>query len=275
MRTVTVVAACSAKGAPGVTTLACLLGAVWPMDRPVVVAECDPSGGDIAARFALDDQAGMAAFVLSARHAQGVPSAAPFVQHLPGGLEVVVGASSAEAAHMIDREVAGISALAALSCDVICDCGRVGIGSLGQRALLRQADAVLVVAGGDRSSLGHAAGLVGRLSEMGASSPGLVVAASHRADARSAARALGVELVATVPWDPAAAAVVRGEPGSRRRLVRSPLVAAAETVGRWVLTRVEHAPRVPGDGFDQELEVGSGGLDTPGGRRSWVGGGFE
>lgn len=271
----TAVALCSAKGAPGVTTLACLLGAVWPVERPVVVAECDPSGGDIATRFALDDQAGMAAFVLSARHARSVSFPTPFVQQLPGGLEVVVGASSAEAAHMIDREVAGMSALTALSCDVVCDCGRVGIGSLGQRALLRQADAVLVVAGADRSSLGHVAGLVGHLREMGTSSLGLVLSASHHRDASSAARVLGVELAASIPWDPAAAAVVRGEPGSRRRLVRSPLVAAAETLRRWVFTRMEHTPRVSGDGFDQALEEASGGLDAPGRRRSWASGGFK
>src|ERR1019366_10538581 len=49
---------CSAKGAPGVTTLACVLGAVWPTHRAVVVAECDPSGGDLAGRFALSTRTG-------------------------------------------------------------------------------------------------------------------------------------------------------------------------------------------------------------------------
>lgn len=244
----TVVALCSAKGAPGVTTLACLLGAVWPMERSVVVAECDPSGGDIAARFGCDEQAGMAAFVLSARHApiRSMLSVEPYLQHLPGGLEVLVGASSAEAAHAVDHEVAAMCALAEVPCDVIADCGRIDIGSQGQQALVAQADAVLVVTCGDASSLGHAGALADRLGEMTSSALGLVVVGSHHREARSATRALRMELATTVPWDPAAAAVVRGEPGSRRRLLRSPLVVAAETLRRWVdhrLERAEHGPR--------------------------------
>lgn len=39
----------SAKGSPGVTTSALALAAVWP--RRVVLAECDPAGGDILAGF--------------------------------------------------------------------------------------------------------------------------------------------------------------------------------------------------------------------------------
>ncbi|MCP9979875.1 hypothetical protein [Actinomadura madurae] len=37
------------KGAPGVTTAAVALGAVWP--RPVLVAECDQAGGDLVYRL--------------------------------------------------------------------------------------------------------------------------------------------------------------------------------------------------------------------------------
>jgi len=33
------------KGSPGVTTTSVALAAVWP--RPVLLAECDPSGGDL------------------------------------------------------------------------------------------------------------------------------------------------------------------------------------------------------------------------------------
>lgn len=39
----------SAKGSPGVTTTALALASVWP--RPVLLAECDPAGGDILAGF--------------------------------------------------------------------------------------------------------------------------------------------------------------------------------------------------------------------------------
>ena len=33
------------KGAPGVTTACLALSLVWP--RPVLLAECDPAGGDV------------------------------------------------------------------------------------------------------------------------------------------------------------------------------------------------------------------------------------
>ena len=41
------IALCSAKGAPGVTTSGLALALSWP--RPVVLAELDPAGGDVLA----------------------------------------------------------------------------------------------------------------------------------------------------------------------------------------------------------------------------------
>ena len=38
------IAVAADKGAPGVTTASVALAAVWP--RPVLLAECDPAGGD-------------------------------------------------------------------------------------------------------------------------------------------------------------------------------------------------------------------------------------
>lgn len=40
---------CSAKGSPGVTVSGLAFTLVWP--RPVILAECDPAGGDLAAGF--------------------------------------------------------------------------------------------------------------------------------------------------------------------------------------------------------------------------------
>ncbi|MEV6922964.1 ParA family protein [Dactylosporangium sp. NPDC051485] len=42
-------AVCSAKGSPGATTTALALALTWP--RRVLLAECDPAGGDLAAGF--------------------------------------------------------------------------------------------------------------------------------------------------------------------------------------------------------------------------------
>ena len=43
------VALASAKGSPGVTTASLVFGALWP--RQVLLAECDPAGGDVAIRM--------------------------------------------------------------------------------------------------------------------------------------------------------------------------------------------------------------------------------
>ena len=47
------VAVCSVKGSPGVTTFCMALAAQWPAQTRCVLLECDPSGGDLATRFAL------------------------------------------------------------------------------------------------------------------------------------------------------------------------------------------------------------------------------
>ena len=41
------------KGAPGVTTAAVALAAVWP--RPVLLAECDQAGGDLVYRLPAEE----------------------------------------------------------------------------------------------------------------------------------------------------------------------------------------------------------------------------
>ncbi|HVU90955.1 MAG TPA: hypothetical protein VHC23_01905, partial [Jatrophihabitans sp.] len=43
----------SAKRAPGATTAAMLAAALW--QRPAVLADCDPAGGDVALRLPAPD----------------------------------------------------------------------------------------------------------------------------------------------------------------------------------------------------------------------------
>ena len=53
---VALIAVAADKGAPGVTTTAVALAAVWP--RPVLLAECDPAGGDLVYRLPGEAAAG-------------------------------------------------------------------------------------------------------------------------------------------------------------------------------------------------------------------------
>jgi len=65
------IAVAADKGAPGVTTTALALAAVWP--RPVLLAECDPAGGDLVYRLPaadggrLDQRRGLLSLAVAAR----------------------------------------------------------------------------------------------------------------------------------------------------------------------------------------------------------------
>ena len=120
------------KGAPGVTTTALALAAVWP--RAVLLAECDPAGGDLAYRFPaasgerLDPRRGMLSLAVAARHGLQPGQVWEHTQKLHGGMDVLLGVTNAE-------QGAGLSmfwgqlgrVLAAVpQADVIADCGRLG-----------------------------------------------------------------------------------------------------------------------------------------------------
>ncbi|MGK5559287.1 hypothetical protein ACSNOI_47590, partial [Actinomadura kijaniata] len=96
------------KGAPGVTTAAVALGAVWP--RPVLVAECDQAGGDLVYRLPADPgdgtggtamlnpARGLLSLAATARRGLRPDQIAEHCQRLVGGLDVLVGITSAEQA---------------------------------------------------------------------------------------------------------------------------------------------------------------------------------
>jgi MinD-like ATPase involved in chromosome partitioning or flagellar assembly len=126
------IAIASDKGAPGVTTAALALAAVWP--RPVLLAECDPAGGDLVYRFPsaggghLDPRRGVLSLAVIARRGMQPHQVWEHAQKLHGGLDVLAGVTNAE-------QGAGLSllwgpigkVLASLpQADVIADCGRLG-----------------------------------------------------------------------------------------------------------------------------------------------------
>ena len=244
----TVVSVCSAKGAPGVTTISCVIAAVWPSDRGVVVAECDPSGGDLAARFGLSAKRGMTSLVLDARHSS---SAKAFqmhdhVQMLPGGLEVLVGPSGAGASRTVDSQLP--ECLSRLSeqrtndsetfVDLVLDCGRIQPGAAGQVAALAASDHVLVVARPTVESVASTRWIADRLSRAHTegSSAALVLVGNGPVSSREAASLLELELLAVVPEDQVGAAAMRGDTVRSRQLARSALVSSARAL---VLSLVE------------------------------------
>jgi MinD-like ATPase involved in chromosome partitioning or flagellar assembly len=144
------IAVASDKGAPGVTTTALALASVWP--GPVLLAECDPAGGDLVFRFPaadgrqLDPRRGLLSLAVAGRRDYQQQQVWQHTQKIHGGLDVLLGVTNAE-------QGAGLSTLwgplgrmlAALpGTDVIADCGRLGPEGPFYD-LLAEADAVLLV----------------------------------------------------------------------------------------------------------------------------------
>jgi MinD-like ATPase involved in chromosome partitioning or flagellar assembly len=144
------IAVASDKGAPGVTTTALALASVWP--EPVLLAECDPAGGDLVFRFPaadgrqLDPRRGLLSLAVAGRRDYQQQQVWQHTQKIHGGLDVLLGVTNAE-------QGAGLSTLwgplarmlgALPGTDVIADCGRLGPEGPFYE-LLAEADAVLLV----------------------------------------------------------------------------------------------------------------------------------
>jgi hypothetical protein len=138
------------KGAPGVTTTALALAAVWP--RPVLLAECDPSGGDLVYRFpaahgrSLDPRRGLLTLAVAARRGLQPGQLWEHTQKLSGGLDVLAGVINAEQGAGLGQLWGPLGELFAglQGGDVIADCGRLGADG-PQYDLLAQAAVVLLV----------------------------------------------------------------------------------------------------------------------------------
>lgn len=239
------VALAADKGSPGVTTAAVALAAVWP--RPALVAECDPSGGDLSMRLhgpggaALQPGRGLLSYAAAVRR-----GAAPLRDHLQeaeGGLSVLLGLQTAEQGAGLAGLWPGIATGLAQerSADVVADCGRLGPTS-PTVDVLRRADLVLLLTRPAVDAVVHlrdrlavllpqlSADRSGRTPDVGV----LVVAPVRHASA--AGEVAGVLEQSSVPvpvlgclaHDPEGAAGLAGAPV--RRLDRTWLVRSAREV---------------------------------------------
>jgi hypothetical protein len=253
--TVTLVALAADKGAPGVTTVTVALGAVWP--ERAIVAECDPAGGDLAYRLPgpggapLDPHRGLLSLAATARHGVEPQQLWDHVQALNGGLEVLVGVTTAE-------QSAGLSGLwdglgQALGrvpgADVLADCGRIAPGS-PSTALLRHASLLALVARATVDSVAHArdrlaalAGMLGDGAVMGPSiglvlvvPPGESKGAVAQVTEVLRAAHLPVEILGTIADDPKGAGLLAGQWSGR--LSRSLLIRSAREVARAIHDRI-------------------------------------
>lgn len=252
------------KGAPGVTTAATALGAVWP--RPVLVAECDPAGGDLVYRLPgvdggmLNPARGLLSLGATARRGLAPQQVHEHTQRLVGGLEVLVGINSAEQATGLSWlwEPLGLALAAMPGTDVIADCGRVG-SHPAVYDLIGEASAVVLFTRPHLDQVAHMreryVALGRALAERGKRPHlGVVVIAPQREYARALGEVRRIMSAAGQPeavigglaHDPKGADLLRGEWGGR--LERSLLVRSARELAAHLAGRVASDPTVVGRG---------------------------
>lgn len=236
----------SAKGSPGTTTAALAVAALWP--RNVLLADCDPIGGDVAVRMPgiagspLDADRGLVSLAAAGRNGLDPALLAEHAQPVAGGLEVIAGLRGPEQATGLEPFWPALARVAAAvpGADVIADVGRFQAGS-PVLPLVQAAHLVVLVCRPTLSSLVHLrerlGALVPSLAGAGGWRPtvGVVVVgdAGGERDAASVVEVLG--RTATPPdriWrlalDPRGAAVFDG--GHVRRPERTDLARSAATL---------------------------------------------
>ena len=256
------IAVAADKGAPGVTTTALALAAVWP--RPVLLAECDPAGGDLVYRLPgegggrLDPRRGLLSLAVAARRDLQPTQLWTHAQKLRGGLDVLLGVTSAEQGAGLEPLWGPVgSALAGLpQADVIADCGRLGPDGAYCDLLAHAAAVVLVT----RPSLGEVVRLRDRAAAVALAvrqrsgqdaRVGVLVVADHRVFSRALAevgQVLGaVGVLGGIAFEPRSAELLRGEWGGR--LDKSLLIRTArEVAGQLAGPSAAAGGRVAGDG---------------------------
>lgn len=249
----TVVALAALKGSPGVTTTALALAHVWPAAKKVVVAECDPLGGDLETRLSLGGGYGLLG--LAADAPGGIPDVTAIERHLTpvrsirpigttrrsrsdaGADEASVFAFTSHRSASQSRNPLRFLASAlsdlfpSLDADVLIDCGRLYPESPAL-TFAERADRLVIVVGPTPDALPR---LVDDVASLVSRDPLLVLIGgpSKRAMRYSATEvesSLGFRVVGTIAEDPEGAAVLCGRPNKVRDLDRQPIMTSARDV---------------------------------------------
>ena len=234
-----VVALGSVKASPGVTTTMLALAAVWPEQRPLLLIEADPDGGDLAARYGLRIEPGLTSLAAAGRRALASDEADKHTQVLSGGLKVVVGPPDAEQATR-SLEVLGERLMVALAefadRDVLIDCGRLRPGSPAT-ALFSAAAAPILVARPRLDELQHLHPRIERLTAE-CRRPELLLIGDHPYSADEVARAVGVAVIGVLATDRSNADALNGLDRNPERLQRSPLLRHARGIAEALVAKL-------------------------------------
>lgn len=245
------IALCSLKGSPGVTTTAVGMAMWWPDDKRVVVVECDPAGGDLLARFRMDPAArGLMTLAVAARRASNPDLLWQHAERLLDDLPVVAGPVGAEQAHVTLTEIVHRSpSVLRVAADqpntvVVADCGRVDPGSPAL-PIIRSADVLLLLARARDDQLAHFSQKLDTAARWNRNPHFVLVGDGYATDEVS--DALGIRVTARIPDDPRAAATLAGHLRAGRNVSRSALGRAMGKLARLTVHRAgaAHSADIP------------------------------
>ncbi len=227
---------CSVKHAPGVTTTVLALAAGWPADRPVLMAECDPAGGDALCWYGHQQQRGLlaepglASLAVTGRRGVTAEMVLEHSQPMPGegsvrALVAPVAGEQARAA-LAGLVMAGLAeALASMEgYDVVVDVGRLETAS-PTLELAARADTTLLILRPTMAGVAHVQAALAVLGDRIDFS--LVLVGDRPYGAAEVAQATGVAVAAVLPVDPRAARALSGQGAGRAGSRRAPLLDAA------------------------------------------------
>ncbi|TMB90735.1 MAG: chromosome partitioning protein [Chloroflexi bacterium] len=225
------IALASIKGSPGVTTTAVALASVWPGTERVLVAEVDPCGGDLAARFSRPLEPGLISLAAASRRSTGAALLLEHCQQILGELDVLLGparSDRAEAALRVLGERGLWRELGNSEEQVLADCGRLDAQSAAV-AVVEASALLLLVARPVLSELQHVHARLPSLRRVG-QRVALLLVGNGPYQSREVSETLDVEVAGMLPDDKHAAGVLHGEPGSSRALARLPLLRSASAL---------------------------------------------
>lgn len=229
----------SAGGSPGVTTAALALALTWPAD--VIVAECDPGGGDVLAGLLAGHVSATSGLMEHAVEA-GRDGHAAAVTLSTRVVPLDAGQSRSLLPGLTDpRQAAGLASawqavattLAAQRADVIADCGRLDAGPGQPLAVISAARTVAIVLRPTLRQVWSARSRVDMVTQLldGSDRLALLVTGPGTHSPRQVAHALRLPVAAVLPADGRAARLLSDGIGPRRPLRSAPLLRAAGAAG--------------------------------------------
>jgi hypothetical protein len=232
----------SAGGSPGVTTAAVALALTWPGPSPVVLAECDPGGGNVLAGALeghLHANRGLVQHAIEAERDPRAAAASLASQLVPldeaGSALLLPGLTDPrQAGGLAQAWPAVAAALTTQPCEVIADCGRMDAGPGQPAAVTSAAQAVVVVLRPSLRQVWAARPRVDMLTQLlgGRERVGVLLSGRAAYSAREVAESLGVPVLASLPDDPKTAAVLSDGLGRHSQLGSSPLLRSARAAGQ-------------------------------------------